>query len=131
MKIVLILKRDREETSSCLYFQGNILLAFSHITYSCMSRAGRWLTWPPVKNIPGRVLVTFLHHTLLEPVHELISTQLLSHTRARKNLSLTDRQSSILLALYRTNQSSFVQHVQNGLFLERRVKFRVRASSLK
>ena len=52
MKIFLILKLDREETLSCLHFQGNILLAFSHITYSCMSRAGRWLTWPPVKNIP-------------------------------------------------------------------------------
>ena len=86
MKIFSILKRDREETSSCLYFQGNILLAFSHITYSCMSRAGRWLTWPPVKNIPweGSRYISSPHPA--GAWHELISTQLLSHTRARKNL---------------------------------------------
>jgi len=64
----------------------------------------------------------FLHHIFLEPhMHEVISTQLFSHTRERKNL-FTDQQSSILLALYRTNQPSFVQHFQNGLFPKRRVK---------
>ena len=85
----LILKRGREETSSCLYFQGKTLYAFSQITYSFMSRAGRWLAWPPVKNIPweGSVSISSPHSSgacARAHIHSVLFTY------SRKKESVTD-----------------------------------------